>query len=130
MRETNSKIFAVLQVKQAAYRALKIDGHPKYVKQAIKKVVRFVERLTWKFKLSDPLPKPVSDNQSSIKVKVVLQDNYLPKVLGNEGSFVNHLSHHYKVKVVIYKNKKIRCLENDESIMVELVLTSRNWQVV
>lgn len=125
MSETNTKIFAVVPVKQVQYRPVRIDGHPRHVKMAVKTVVKLVERLLWKLQSVDYHPRPDLDQGAPIKAKLVLRDEYIPTILGKEGSFITALSKLYRVKLVVYKNKKIRSVENDESIMVELWLTLR-----
>lgn len=126
MSDTNTKIFAVVPLKQVQYRPVRIDGHPRQVKVAVKKIVKFVERLLWKLQSVDFHPRLELDHSTPIKAKIVLRDEYLPKILGKDGIFVTALSKLYHVKLIVYKNKKIKSVENDESIMVELAITPRN----
>lgn len=125
MNETNTNIFVVQPPRDAPQRPVKIEGSLDCVKNAVKKVISLVENMQSKMHVIEYRKRPSIDMKVRVKAKLVIPDDMLKHVLGSDGVFANALSKLYNVDVVIYKNKKIRSVEDNESIMVELVLMPR-----
>lgn len=125
MSDSHTKINVITTPYNAKYRPVKIEGKLDCVKRGVRKIIDLVEHMLCKMQTRSYRPRPQIDKNIRIKAKLVVQDECLVDVVGFQGEFARGLARQYHVDLTIYKNKKIKSVNESESIMVAFSFTLR-----
>lgn len=129
MSESQTRINVIKMPFNGPFRPVKIEGRLDCVKRGARKVIDLVEHMLCKMQEVQYRKRPQIDKNVTVKAKLILPDDALSEIVGAEGEFAQGLAHQYKVDLTIYKNKKIRSVDDSESIMVAFSFTLRRLPV-
>lgn len=129
MSESQSRINVIKTPYNSNYRPVKIEGKFESVKRGVRKVIDLVEHMLCKMQEVHFRKRPQIDKNAKVKAKLVVPDDSLTDIVGPGGDFAQALSTQYRVDLTIYKNSKIKSVDDSESIMVAFSFTLRRLQV-
>lgn len=119
MTESNTKI-AVDQEhgRKTDFRSVAIRGEPAAIKKAAKLIINLVEQMLCKLQNTEFRKRPEIDKRAKITSKLVLSKEAESDVIGVNGVIAEGLSTQFDVKIVLKLNKKIKSMENNDTILV------------
>jgi hypothetical protein len=125
MSESRTRINVIKTPYDAKFRPVKVEGSLENVKRGIRKVIELVEHILSKNKDFHYRKRPEIDMKTVVKAKILVPDEGLDEIVGLKGEFAQGLYQYYQVEVQVYKNKKIRSVDDNESILVAFSFTPR-----
>jgi hypothetical protein len=118
MSESGTKIVVSRQFKENQNRPVGIRGEMEGVKKAARMIVTMVEQMLCKMQNFEYRKRPYIDKSTMVVAKLVIAEDLAGAVIGDKGGFLVGLSKQFDLKLKLLKDKKIRSVENNESILV------------
>lgn len=121
MSQSGTKIVVSQPMNQseADFRRVGITGKLENAKKAARIVVELVEHMSGKMQNVEYKNRPPVDKSSKVEAKIVLQSDEVPEVIGKNKEFIEGLARQFSTQITLLTDKKIKSVENNESIMVD-----------
>ena len=100
-------------------RSVAIRGELSAAKRAFRAIIHLVEQTFCKLQVIDFKKNPDVDKEAKVEAMMVIPQLSELYVIGKHGSLAKGLSDHYHIKLAVFQDKKIRCVDNNEFILVD-----------
>lgn len=122
MEESGANVIVNQRVAGMNQRSVTIQGNPKQVATACKKIYNALEKFSSSVENVEKVAEPISIEKVKAQVKFVVKEDQVSFIIGPKGSFTKHLKDKLHVHMQCYTDKHNRALKPDEDVVVSLSL--------
>lgn len=120
MSETSTRIVVSKYPEHGAdLRSVSVKGNLSSVKSALRIIINLVELTLCKVQVMDFKKNLDVNKEAKVEAMMVIPELSEPYVIGHHGALAKGLADHYRTKIDVFQDKKIRCVDNNESILVD-----------